>query len=238
MSMNPPTTTTPGAASGTESAKEKAAGAAQSVQEHAGATAGAARQEAAEVARSAKDHARSVLDSTTDELRTQGRQQTDRLAATLGSTSEELRRMAEATDRDSALAGMVRSLADSAQRAAKRLDEGGPEGVLDELRRMGRQHPMRFLAVAAAGGFLAARLVRSTDTQAVKQAVSGGQSGEISGTGQRDLTGQTGTTGGQASTGGQGGMSSTVPGPPTSTPPDLAGAGGAAESPTTRIPGA
>lgn len=146
--------------------------------------------------------------------------------------------MAEATDRDSTLAGMVRSLADSAQRAAKRLDEGGPEGVLDELRRMGRQHPMRFLAVAAAGGFLAARLVRSTDTQAVKQAVSGGQAGEISGTGQRDLTGQTGTTGGQASTGGQGGMSSTVPGPPTSTPPDLAGAGGAAESPTTRIPGA
>ena len=173
MSMRSSTTmTTEEASSGSsDSTASKAAGVAQ---EHAGAAVDAAKQEAAQVARNAQEHARSVLDSATDELRTKGREQTDRLSSSLGGASQELRRMAEAGEGDSTITGVVRSLADSAERAARRLDEGGPEGVLDELRRMGRQHPMRFLAVAAAGGFMAARLVRSTDTQAVKAQVQGG----------------------------------------------------------------
>ncbi len=246
MSMNTPTTTTGGTTSGTDSAKEKAADAAHTVQEHASSAAGAAKHEATQVAQSAKEHARSVLDSTTEELRTQGRQQTDRLSASLGDTSQELRKMADATDRDSTLAGMVRSLADSAQRASRRLEEDGPEGVLDELRRMGRQHPMQFLAMAAAGGFLAARFVRSTDTQAIKQAVSSGEgdqqqlpqpgAGQISGTGQRDLTSQPAPT--PASTGGTGtGMSSTVPGTATQPAPPRTGMGGTSET-NPRRPGA
>lgn len=188
MSMNSPTTVT----SGEPSAGSKASEAAGAVQEHAGATMDSAKQEAGEVLRSAKEHARSVLDSTTDELRTQGRQQTDRMSSQLHSASDELRRMADASDRSSSLGGVVRSLSDSAQRAARRLDEGGPEGVLDDVRRMGREHPVRFLLMAAAGGFAAARLVRSTDTTAVKQAVTGeqGSTDRISGTGQGTLTGQ------------------------------------------------
>ena len=107
---------------------------------------------------------------------------------------------------------------------------------------MGRQHPMRFLAVAAAGGFLAARLVRSTDTQAIKDAVSSGQgdqqqlpqpgAGQISGTGQRDLTSQPSPT--PASSG----MSSTVPGTATQPAPPRTGTGGTSEITNPRLPGA
>lgn len=243
--MNSPTTTTPGGGTqsptGTTSdtASDKASAAAGKVQEHAGAAAESAKQEAGEMIRSAKDHARSVLDSTTEEMRTQGRQQTDRLSSSLSSTSDELRKMADASDSSSTLTGLVRSLADSAQRAARRLDEGGPDAVLEEARRMGREHPARFLAVAAAGGFFAARLVRSTDTDAVKQAVSGQggddrSSGQISGTGQREFTAQSGVGGGQT-------LGAGVPGNPAGAPtPPVSGTAGSMDpqDPTRRMPGA
>ena len=177
MSMRSSTTmpTEEASMGSSEGTASRAAGAAQ---EHAGAAVDAAKQEAANVATSAKEHARSVMESTGEELRTKGREQTDRLSSSLGSASEELRRMAEAGDGDSTITGVVRSLADGAQRASRRLDEGGPDGLLDDLRRMGRQHPMRFLALAAGAGFAAARLVRSTDTQAIKSQVQSGQQNE------------------------------------------------------------
>jgi hypothetical protein len=164
---------------------EQEPGAGDVVQRHAQATVGEARQQADQVVRSAKEHAQVVISSTTDELRVQGREQTERMSSSLMGASEELRRMANATEGDSTIGTIVQSLADAAQRAARRLDQGGPEGMLDDLRRMGREHPARFLAMAAAGGFMAARLLRSTDTESVKQAVSGGErsGGEISGQG-------------------------------------------------------
>jgi hypothetical protein len=168
-------TTMPTEEASTGSSEGTASRAAGVAQEHAGAAVDAAKQEAAQVAASAKEHARSVVESTSQELRTKGREQTDRLSSSLGSASEELRRMADASERDSTIGGVVRSLADGAQRAASRLDEGGPEGLLDDLRRMGREHPMRFLAIAAGAGFAAARVVRSTDTEAIKSQVQGGQ---------------------------------------------------------------
>lgn len=187
MSMNSPSTLATGDA-GTGS--KTGSGTADVVQEHAGATVGAAKQEVGEIARSAKDHARSMLDRTTDEMRTQGRQQTDRLATTLDQASDELRRMADASDESSTLGGLVRSLSDSAHRAATRLEHGGPDVVLDDLRRMGREHPVRFLAIAAAGGFAVARALRSSDTVAMKRAVSGEDesSGRVEGPGEGRIT--------------------------------------------------
>jgi hypothetical protein len=175
---NPPST-------GMPSSSDQETGAGEVVQQHAQATIGEARQQADQVVRSAKEHAQVVLSSTTDELRVQGREQTDRMSSSLMGASEELRRMANATEDDSTIGTIVQSLADAAQRAARRLDQAGPEGLLDDLRRMGREHPARFLAMAAAGGFMAARLVRSTDTESVKQSVTGGEQfgGEISGQG-------------------------------------------------------
>jgi len=200
MSMRSSTTmpTAETSAGSTEGGAARAAGVAQ---EHAGAAVDAAKQEAAQVAASAKEHARSVVESAGEELRTKGREQTDRLSSSLGSASEELRRMAEASDGDTAITGVVRSLADGAQRASRRLDEGGPEGVLDDLRRMGRQHPMRFLAVAAAAGFAAARLVRSTDTQAITQQVKGGESSQPELPAQGSISGQVTSTSGLTGTG-------------------------------------
>lgn len=227
MSMRSSTTMPTEQSSASESGAARAAGVAQ---EHAGAAVDAAKQEAAQVAASAKEHARSVVESTTEELRTKGREQTDRLSSSLGSASEELRRMADASDGDTAITGVVRSLADGAQRASRRLDEGGPEGVLDDLRRMGREHPMRFLAVAAAAGFAAARLVRSTDTQAIKEQVQGGQSSsqaELPAPG--SISGQVTSTSGLTGTGaGPAGAPTTpLPGPAGMAYPtdDLSGRG-------------
>src|SRR5690606_7846132 len=106
---------------------------------------------------------------------------TDRLASSLDTASGELRKMADAADGSSPAGGIVSSLADSAQQFSRRLDEGGPEGLMDDVRRMGREHPVRFLAMAAAAGFAAARLVKSTDTETIKREISGSSGGTSGG---------------------------------------------------------
>ena len=228
MSMRS-STTMPTEETATGSSEGTAARAAGVAQEHAGAAVDAAKQEAAQVAASAKEHARSVVESTGKELRTKGREQTDRLSSSLGNASQELRRMADASEGDSTIGGVVRSLADGAQRAARRLDEGGPEGLLDDLRRMGREHPMRFLAIAAGAGFAAARVVRSTDTEAIKSQVQGGQqaSGELPAPG--SISGQVTSTSGLTGTGAGpvGAPTTPLPGPAGTACPadDLSGRG-------------
>jgi vacuolar-type H+-ATPase subunit H len=161
-------------------------GATDVAKQHAESAISEAKQQTNEVVQSAKEHAQVVLSSTTDEVRTQTREQTDRLASSLKTASQELSRMADSADDGSMIGPIVRSLADTARRTSSKLEQGGPEGVMNDLRRFGRQHPVQFLAMAAAGGFFAARLMRSTDTQAVKDAVSGGGDdsvGRISGQG-------------------------------------------------------
>lgn len=179
MSMGSTTTTTPtGSAGSSSDAKAAAQQGADAVKQHAGATAGAAKQEAANVVQSAAEHARSVVGTAGEELREQGRSQTDRLAQTLGQVSGELGRMAEQSqDSSSPVTRAVRGLADAAGQFSQRLEQGGPEWLTSDVARFARRKPGTFLALSAAAGFAAARLVRSTDTQSVKQAVQSSAQG-------------------------------------------------------------
>lgn len=169
MSMS--TTTSTGTKSD-PSASEMAEQGLQSAKEHGAATAAAVRQEAASVAASAAEHAKSLVGTAGEELKVQGRSQTDRLAEALRGVSEELGRMASDAEQATPLVRVVGTLSDATGQLAGRLDDGGPEGVVADVSRFARCRPGTFLLASVAAGFATARLIRSTDTEVLKEAAS------------------------------------------------------------------
>lgn len=147
---------------------------ADAVGEHAGATVDAARGEAGEVLRSASEHARTLLGSAGGELRTQGEAQAERVASSLSGMSDELRHFADDEATSTPLSDVARTLSDATGRVARRLEDGGPDAVIEDVARYGRNHPVKFLAIAAAAGFAAGRVLRSSDTDTLRRSVTDG----------------------------------------------------------------
>jgi hypothetical protein len=56
---------------------------------------------------------------------------------------------------------VTRHLADTSRHVATRLEEGGVQGVGDDLRRFARRQPGLFLAAAGLAGFVVTRMLRS-----------------------------------------------------------------------------
>jgi len=123
--------------------------------------AGEAVREIKDVARTATDEARRLVDQTTGELKSQASTQTDRLAEGLRSVSSQLQKAASGQPLE---AGPVRDLAKQAGSTvddlARRLSDGGIEGVGQDLSSFARRRPGAFLAGAATLGFLAGRILR------------------------------------------------------------------------------
>jgi hypothetical protein len=55
---------------------------------------------------------------------------------------------------------------------ASRLEQRGPQGVMDDMSRFARRRPGLFLAGAVGAGFVAGRLVRASSGQAESTSVS------------------------------------------------------------------
>ena len=71
-----------------------------------------------------------------------------------------------------------RQLADTAERAASKLDDGGVDAVMSDLKRFARRRPAVFLAGALGAGFVAGRLLKAADTHSLMQAVTHGDGGQ------------------------------------------------------------
>ncbi len=123
--------------------------------------AGEAVREIKDVARTATDEARRLVDQTTGELKSQASTQTDRIAEGLHSLSSQLQRAASGQPLED---GPVRDLAKQAGSTvddlARRLSDGGIEGVGRDVSDFARRRPGAFLAGAATLGFLAGRVLR------------------------------------------------------------------------------
>jgi hypothetical protein len=137
--------------------------------------AGAAADETKSVARAAADEARSVAHDATNEvrklmgdarsqLRSQANEQSDRLAGSLQDVGHQLRTMAEkADDPESPVTSLTRQAADTADRFASHLQDGGVDRVMDDVKRFARNRPGVFLAGALAAGFVVGRMVKAVD---------------------------------------------------------------------------
>lgn len=131
-------------------AKDQASGVAQT-----------AADQTKEVAREAKEQARSALHRAMDDARSSANEQAGKMSETLRSASRQLSSMADAGDQQSFASTLVREGATAADRVAGRIDAGGVDAVLADIRSFARRNPGAFLFGAAAAGFLAGRLIRN-----------------------------------------------------------------------------
>jgi hypothetical protein len=145
-----------------------AAEVASTAKDRAAEVSGAAGAEVKAVAQDAAAHARQLVDETRGQLRTQASEQTDRLTGTLRDVAAQLQSMAEGRGAATGVVGDVTSqLASTAQRAASRLDEGGLDAMVADVKRFARNRPGVFIAAAVGAGFVAGRLIKAADTHAL-----------------------------------------------------------------------
>lgn len=158
----------------TQEAKRAAGDVAEHGKQKGGEVADSARAEARSVASDAKDHAADVLGTARSELRTQAAEQAKTVSATLSDIGRQLGDMADGSNEPEAqVAQLARSAADSLSQRAERIDEGGLDGVIDDVKRFARNRPGAFLLGSIAAGFAIGRLAKHADLQQAGQHAKG-----------------------------------------------------------------
>ncbi len=132
--------------------------------------ASSAQASAEQLADEASSHAQRLLDEGRQAGRSEAEQQSERLARAARSMSSELRSMANAGE--GPLSGLVAQGADQVDAMVQRYDRDGLDGVASEVRRLARRRPLVFIGATFAAGLAAGRLVRNTDTDDLKDAVT------------------------------------------------------------------
>jgi vacuolar-type H+-ATPase subunit H len=140
--------------------KDEAREVASTASEQARSIASTAQGEARDVVRGANEQARRLVGDTRRELRSQANTQVDRLAQGFNDLSRQLRSMGE-NGEPGAARDMAREAGLRTQQMAERLRQGGVDGVIGQLRSVGRNRPGLFLFGAFGVGLVAGRVVRN-----------------------------------------------------------------------------
>lgn len=122
------------------------------------------------VAQDARAHARQMVDESRESLRAEASSQATRLASTLRDVGGQLRSMAQSQSGGGVAVDVSRQLSDAAHRVAEKLEVGGVDDVLADVKRFARRRPGLFLLGAAGAGFAAGRLLKAADTQSLMEA--------------------------------------------------------------------
>ena len=146
-----------------EAARSAAADASDTARQVVGDVKHEAGKQARAVGTEVTDQARQLVDTTRAELKDQAAARTERLAGGLRTLSDQVRALADGRPSE---AGQLRDLAGEAQERlqgfARRLDEGGIDGLLSDIGQFARRRPLVFLAGCAGAGFVIGRVVRTT----------------------------------------------------------------------------
>lgn len=165
---------TPGAS---QQAKEAASTAAAKSSEVAGTAkegtkqvASEATQQAGQVAQEVSVQARELVGQARNELRDQASQQTGRAADKMRTLSEQVQALTDGRPEEAGPVGdYARQAGDKLQQVASRLDEGGLEGMFEDVQGFARRRPGVFLAGAAMAGFAVGRMLRGAQSAAQGQ---------------------------------------------------------------------
>lgn len=130
-----------------------------------------AKAEAASVARHARDQAADVVGSARSQLRTQADEQARSLSQSLGDVAKQLSSMAKGEgEPNSQLSQLVGSAGDTLSERARRLDQDGLDGLVDDVKRLSRNRPVAFLIGSVAIGFGVGRLAKHADLKQLAEA--------------------------------------------------------------------
>ena len=157
----------------TQTAKDQAAGVAQSAAQSGSHLVEEAKTQAGVVGREAGRQVKGVLDESRTQLTQQASEQQRKAAGGLRSFSTELSSMAHASSEPGIATDVVRQVANRADSLAGWLDDHEPGALLEEVKTFARNKPGTFLLIAAGAGLLAGRLTRGLKDASSDEGTSG-----------------------------------------------------------------
>jgi hypothetical protein len=127
--------------------------------------AGTAKQETQQVVATAKDQFHQLVGEARKEASDRGESMAQRAAERLRDLDRQATSLLEGRSQEAGqLGGYLREAQHRVQGLADRLEQGGAQGMLDDIVQFGRRRPGTFLIAAAGLGFLTARVVRVSAT--------------------------------------------------------------------------
>jgi hypothetical protein len=140
--------------------------AADATREQASQVAGTAKEQVSDVMQQAREQAQSTAHRVQDDVRTRANEEATKFAETLRQASQQMNAMADAgasteSGQPALASSLVREGAQATQRLAERLDQGGVDAVLADVRTWARRNPGGFLLGAAVAGFVVGRAARN-----------------------------------------------------------------------------
>ncbi|RPI11111.1 MAG: hypothetical protein EHM63_02155 [Actinobacteria bacterium] len=128
-----------------------------------------AREVTSEVAEQAKavvidarDQVQELMTRAREEVRGQAQQRNDQAATQLRSLSQQLTALADGRPESAGhLVGVLESAEGQVERLATRLEQRGPQGLMDDVTHFARRRPAMFLSGAVAAGFVVGRVLRA-----------------------------------------------------------------------------
>ena len=174
MTVEFETGASPGTGSEKKSDAARMADTASSEVSHVGAAAAeGAKQVAGEasvqtkaVVGQAKQQIDSLLSQSREEVRQQAETRSAQAASGLRNLSEQVAALADGrSDSAGSLPRYLEDAQEQVRKLATRLEQDGPQGVMDDMTRFARRRPGLFLAGAVGAGFLVGRLVRASSGQ-------------------------------------------------------------------------
>jgi uncharacterized protein YjbJ (UPF0337 family) len=150
------------AAATKDSAKESARDVASTAAGSASEVAGEARVQTRRLAHDAMGQAQGLMHEARGQAMERAGEQADRAAVRLRAWSTQLRALAEGRPEEAGpLADLARSATDQMSSFSQRLDSGGVEGLMSDVRRYARRRPGMFLLACAGAGFVAGRIAKA-----------------------------------------------------------------------------
>ena len=155
-----------------------------------------AKEEAATVVHTVKDQVQSIASDVKNEVRLQAEDRAKQAASKLQTLSDQLEALVGGRPQEAGpFPEYVREGQQKVRAFATRLEQRGPQGVIDDAVSFGRRRPGAFLAIAAGLGFAVGRLARAgvfEQTNATSQ--PSGSLGNLSQPGGTSTGASTGTT--------------------------------------------
>jgi uncharacterized phage infection (PIP) family protein YhgE len=151
-----------GVARAAETAKAEVATVATTAADGAKEVAGEASAQTKAVISQAKQQVDDLVTQTRAEVRQQAEDRSAQAAAGLLRLSEQVAALADGQPESAgSLPRYLEEAQEHVRRLASRLEQGGPQGLLDDMSRFARRRPGLFLAGSVGAGFLVGRMLRA-----------------------------------------------------------------------------
>ncbi len=122
-----------------------------------------AGEEAGSVVDTARREVRDVVDEAASAIRQEADQRTRQAGNALHDLGRDLHEMAEGQQSRSTASEYVDAIANTVDRLADQLEEGGSEGMLTAIRSTASRRPGAFVSGSALAGFVVGRMIRNGD---------------------------------------------------------------------------